>query len=636
MSDSAMLQKMSDTVRFLAADMVQRANSGHPGMPMGMADILTVFSSHYRHNPKNPKWAGRDRVVFSGGHGSALIYSMLYLWGYGLEMEDLKAFRQLGSKTPGHPECTHTEGIEVTTGPLGQGVANAVGFAMAGQYAKHAISADAFDHKVYCFCGDGDLEEGISYEACSLAGHLNLNNMVLIYDSNNITIEGDTSIALSEDIEMRFKAQNWEVVTIDGHDFEQIDAAFVKAKSQTKPLLIIAKTKIGKGAATMEGSHHTHGAPLGTDELAQSKQNAEFSGEVSFFVSDDVKVRFRSAVDKGDLLEKEWNRQTASIKETLNSYLTPDFNTIDFPVFNAGESHATRDTNGKILNAIAKAVPGFFGGSADLAPSNKTELGGMGDFPMGKNLHFGIREHAMAAITNGIANYGLFLPFCATFFIFSDYLKPAARVAALMKAKLFYVFTHDSIGVGEDGATHQPIEQLSTFRAMPGFYTFRPADGVENVENWKTALNLQAPSAFVCSRQKLPVLDRSKSRGDVAKGGYLIREVDDATVTLIATGSEVEIALKAQTLLDAKGTKANVVSVPCFDLFVQQEGDYIDTIINPSHLTVAVEAASGIEWYRFADAVVGMNSFGESAPAEKLYEHFGITAEAVVETVAAL
>jgi transketolase len=561
---------------------------------------------------------------------------MLHLWGYGVEMEDLKQFRQLGSKTPGHPECTHTDGIEVTTGPLGQGVANAVGFAMAGLYAKNAIDTDAFNHKVYCFCGDGDLEEGISYEACSVAGHLNLNNLVLIYDSNNITIEGDTAISISEDIQMRFEAQKWEVTTIDGHNFDAIDAALTKARTQTKPLLIIAKTKIGKGAATMEGSHHTHGAPLGSDELAKSKQQADFAGEVSFFVSDDVMVRFRSAIDRGDLLEREWNAATASLKATIESYTAPDFTKIEFPEFKAGESHATRDTNGKILNAVAKALPGFLGGSADLAPSNKTELSDMGDFPTGKNLHFGIREHSMAAITSGIAAYGLFLPFCATFFIFSDYLKPAARVAALMKAKLFYVFTHDSIGVGEDGATHQPVEQLTTFRAMPGFYTFRPADGIENVENWKTALTLQAPSAFVCSRQKLPVLERSKSRGDVAKGGYLISEVDEATVTLIATGSEVEIALKAQSLLDAKGVKANVVSVPCFDLFVEQEGDYIDTIINPSHLTVAVEAASGIEWYRFADAVVGMNSFGESAPAEKLYEHFGITAEAVVETVAAL
>lgn len=630
-----MLQKMSDTIRFLAADMVQKANSGHPGMPMGMADILTVFSNHYRHNPKNPKWLNRDRVVFSGGHGSALIYSMLHLWGYDVSMDDLKSFRQLGSKTPGHPESSHTDGIEVTTGPLGQGVANAVGFSMASQYAKHTVG-DAIDHKVYCFCGDGDLEEGISYEACSVAGHLNLDNLVLIYDSNNITIEGDTSISISEDIQKRFEAQNWDVMTIDGHNFDEIDAAFVKAQSQTKPLLIIAKTKIGKGAATMEGSHHTHGAPLGEDELAKSKQAADFAPDVSFYVSDDVLLRFRTAIDKGDLLEKEWNQKAESCGDIIKTLENPDFNAIKFPEFKAGESFATRDTNGKILNAISEALPGFFGGSADLGPSNKTELKASGDFPKGKNVHFGIREHSMAAMTNGMAQYGPFLPFCATFFIFSDYLKPAARVAALMKAKLFYVFTHDSIGVGEDGATHQPIEQLSTFRAMPNFYTFRPADGIENVENWKTALNLQAPSAFVCSRQKLPVLDRSKARGSVSKGGYLISESDEATITLIATGSEVEIALKAKDMLEAEGKHVNVASVPCFDLFVEQDADYIDGIINPSHIKVAVEAASGIEWYRFADAVIGMNSFGESAPAGELYKHFGITAEAVVETVNAL
>ncbi|MDQ1340275.1 MAG: transketolase [Campylobacterota bacterium] len=508
MSDIAMLEKMSNTIRFLSADMVQKANSGHPGMPMGMADVLTVFSSHFKHNPKNPKWLNRDRVVFSGGHGSALIYSMLFAWGYNISLDDLKEFRQLGSKTPGHPEVTHTDGIEVTTGPLGQGVANAVGFAMASKHASALLNSDTakiIDHKVYCFCGDGDLEEGISYEACSLAGHLGLDNLVLIYDSNNITIEGDTSIALSEDIKKRFEAQKWEAIEINGHDFEAIDSAFIKAKSQTKPLLIIAKTAIGKGAATMEGSHETHGAPLGNDEIAKSKQKCGFNNE-PFFIPEDALVRFRCAVEKGDLYEREWKKliSEAPLLEqntALERILNPDLGSIKFPEFKVGESFATRDTNGMILNAIAKALPNFIGGSADLAPSNKTELKNMGDFPKGKNIHFGIREHSMAAITNGIAQYGLFMPFCATFFIFSDYLKPAARVAALMKAKLFYIFTHDSIGVGEDGATHQPIEQLSTFRALPNFYTFRPADGIENVENWKIALSLQAPSAFVLSRQ---------------------------------------------------------------------------------------------------------------------------------------
>jgi len=362
---------------------------------------------------------------------------MLHLWGYELEVEDLKNFRQLGSKTPGHPESTHTDGIEVTTGPLGQGIANAVGFSMASQHASHLLNSETakiIDHKVYCFCGDGDLEEGISYEACSVAGHLCLDNLVLIYDSNNITIEGDTSIALSEDIRKRFESQKWEVVEIDGHDFTQIDNTFKKAQRQTKPMLIIAKTSIGKGSATMEGSHETHGAPLGDDEIKKSKKKCNFAVD-AFCIPDDVVARFRCAVEKGDLYEREWNKliteaplmeQNAALERLLN----PDFGAIDFPEFTVGESFATRDTNGKILNAISKALPNFIGGSADLAPSNKSELKNMGDFPKGKNIHFGIREHAMGAITTGIAKYGPFLPFCATFFIFSDYLKPAARVAA--------------------------------------------------------------------------------------------------------------------------------------------------------------------------------------------------------------
>ena len=644
MKDNKMLQKMADSIRFLAADMVQEANSGHPGAPMGLADIAVVLSKHLRHNPKNSKWLNRDRLVFSGGHASSLIYSLLYLWGYDVSINDLKNFRQFGSKTAGHPEYGHIDGVEVTTGPLGQGISNAVGFAMAGKYAGNLLNrenAEVINHKVYCFCGDGDLQEGISYEACALAGHLKLDNLVLIYDSNEITIEGDTSIAWSENVEKRFKAQGFKVVEIDGHNFDEIDNALNHTKNQSRPTLIIAKTKIGKGSLAHEGSHNCHGAPLGEDDIKASKKSAGLNPEAKFSVEDDVLARFRCAVEEGELYEKEWNHLLKELpyreqNDLLELMLNPDFSKIDYPSFNNGDSVATRDSNGKILNAIAKAMPNFLGGSADLSPSNKTELKGFGDFPNGKNIHFGIREHAMAGITNAISLYGLFLPFSATFFIFSDYLKPSARIASLMGIKHFFVWTHDSIGVGEDGPTHQPIEQLSQFRAMPNFYTFRPADGNENIEAWKSAFNLNAPSGFVLSRQKLPILDRTNAFGEVSKGGYLIKKVDNASVTLIATGSEVSLALEGAKALEAKGISVSVASIPCYDLFSEQDKSYIESIIAPNTKKLAIEAGSGTEWYKFADDVICMSSFGASAPANKLFEHFGFTVENIVKRVEAL
>jgi transketolase len=641
--DNQMMKKMANTIRFLAADMVQNANSGHPGAPMGLADVAVVLSKHLKHNPKNPKWLNRDRLVFSGGHATGLIYSLLHLWGYDISLDDLKQFRQLGSKTPGHPEYGHTPGVEITTGPLGQGVANAVGFAMASKYCANLVNSETakiIDHNVYCLCGDGDLQEGISYEACSIAGHLKLDNLILIYDSNNITIEGDTSLAWSEDVKLRFEAQGWEVLEVDGHDYAKIDEAIEKAKKADKPVLIIADTVIAKGACEMEGDHNSHGAPLGEDLIARAKKEAGFDPDKKFYVPDDVLVRFRCAVEEGELAEKEWNhllKEAPYIEqnEALERLLNPDFDAIEWPEFEAGSEVATRDSNGKILNAIAKAVPGFLGGSADLAPSNKTELKGMGDFPKGKNIHFGIREHAMAAITNGIAAYGPLLPFSATFFVFSDYLKPSARIAALSGLQHFFVWTHDSIGVGEDGPTHQPIEHLGQFRALPGFYTFRPADATENVACWKAALKLKAPSAFVCSRQKLKVL---KGEDDIAfgsaeKGGYLIKKRENATITLIATGSEVMLALQAGCHLEEQGIMANVVSVPCYELFVEQGAEYIDAVIDPNTKVLAIEAAAGNEWYRFADDVLCMNSFGASGKAGDLFEHFGFTIANIIERV---
>ena len=489
----SLLQKQADTIRFLAADMVQKANSGHPGAPMGLADIATVLSSHLNISPTNSKWLNRDRLVFSGGHATGLVYSLLHLWGFDLSIDDMKQFRQTHSLTPGHPEYGHTHGIEITTGPLGQGIANAVGFSMASQYAKNVLGEDVISHKVYCFCGDGDLQEGLSYEACATAGHQKLDNLVIIYDSNNITIEGDTSIAWDEDVVARFKAIDFEVIEIDGHNFTEIEAAFVQAKKASKPVLIKANTAIGKGAASMEGSHHTHGAPLGHDEIAASKIKAGFNPEETFFISDDVKDAFDKS-KTGAALVKAWDDSLSTeTNEKIKTYTNPDFSSIKYPEFEADSSVATRDSNHKILNAIAQAVPGFMGGSADLAPSNKTKLKGMGDFPNGKNMHFGIKEHAMASICNAMNLYGLFRVFSATFFVFSDYLKPAARIAALASIPQHFVWTHDSIGVGEDGPTHQPIEHLSQFRALPNFYVFRPADATENVESWKKSIKLKCP-----------------------------------------------------------------------------------------------------------------------------------------------
>lgn len=620
-----LLQKQANTIRFLAADMVQKANSGHPGAPMGLADIATVLSKHLNINPADEKWLNRDRLVFSGGHATGLVYSLLHLWGFNVSINDIKNFRQTHSKTPGHPEYGHTHGIEITTGPLGQGIANAVGFAMAGKYAQNLLGSDVINHKVYCLCGDGDLQEGISYEATATAGHLKLDNLVIIYDSNSITIEGDTSIAWSENVKKRFQAIDFEVIEIDGHNFDQIDRALIQAKKATQPVLIIAKTVIAKGAVTLEGSHHSHGAPLGVDEIAKAKVKAGFNPEESFFVPADVKGAFDKLII-GSTAQNEWfeslsNEAKAKIKELQN----PDFDSIVYPTFEAGTSVATRDSNHKILNAIAKAIPSFLGGSADLAPSNKTELKDMGDFPNGKNIHFGIKEHAMAAITNAMNLYGLFKVYSATFFVFSDYLKPSARIAALAGISQHFIWTHDSIGVGEDGPTHQPIEQLSQFRALPNFYVFRPADATENIDSWKVALKMKAPTAFVCSRQGLKVLKDEKAFGNVSNGGYLLKERKNANITIMASGSEVNLVLETACDLEKEGIFANIVSVPCFDLLIEQDETYINKIIDKNTKVYAVEAARGLEYYKFADVVFGMDTFGASGKAEDLFEEFGFT-----------
>jgi len=637
-----MRKKMANTIRFLAADMIQKANSGHPGAPMGLADIAVVLSEHLRHNPKNPKWLNRDRLVFSGGHATGLIYSLLHLWGYDLSLDDLKNFRQLGSKTPGHPEYGHTDGIEITTGPLGQGVANAVGFAMAEAYTARQVNSetcDLIDHKVYCLCGDGDLEEGISYEACALAGHLGLKDLILIYDSNEITIEGDTCLAWGEDVAKRFEAQNWNVMKINGHCYDEIDEALDKVKHAEKPTIIIANTIIGKGAVGLEGSHETHGAPLGEETIRESKERAGFPADKDFYIPEDVLLRFRCAIEEGEMYEKEWihlHKEAPLIEqnEALDRLLTPDYASVNYPDFSHDAEVATRDSNGKILNAIATAIPGFVGGSADLGPSNKTTLKNMGDFPKGRNIHFGIREHSMAAITNAMVLYGTVIPFNGTFFVFSDYQKPAVR--ALAGIRNFFVWTHDSIGVGEDGPTHEPIEQLSQFRALPNFYLWRPADATENVEAWKKAFEINAPQAFVLSRQKLKTLKPKRDFGEVANGAYIVKERKEANLTLMASGSELMPCLMAACHLELLGIRANVVSVPCLDLFNEQDRAYKSRVISADTRVLAVEAATATEYYRYADDVLGMEGFGASAPAGKLFKKYGFTVEGIMRRACAL
>ncbi|CAM2863750.1 transketolase [Helicobacter felis] len=634
--DLPLLQECAQTLRFLSADMVQRANSGHPGVAMGLAEVGVVLGRHVRLNPSNPHWLNRDRLVFSGGHASAFVYALLHLWGFDLNLEDLKAFRQLDSKTPGHLEFKHTPGVEITTGPLGQGFANAVGFALGAKIAQNLLDSTSISHKVYCLCGDGDLQEGISYESASLAGHLGLDNLIVIYDSNAITIEGDTNLAFSENVRERFKAQNWEVLEGDGHNFLEIDRLLTRAQATTKPTLIIAKTTIGKGALGLEGSAKVHGAPLGAEVLARSKEALGLSGD--FVISERV-AHALNMQEKGQRLELEWQSYLESqpdLKARIAHLQAKDFSKVQYPTFEAGKMIATRASNGAILNALSEAYLGFLGGSADLAPSNNTHLKDQADcLPphFGRNLHFGIREHAMGAMSNALANYGLFVPFCATFFVFSDYVAPSLRLSALMGNQIFYIFTHDSIGVGEDGPTHQPIEQLSHLRALPNFYVFRPMDAHENVRCWQVALSLNKPCAFVLSRQNLPVHPNMPLES-VQKGGYVVHAHPNPQITLVSSGSEVSPCLEAVQILQNQGVGVQVVSVPCFDLLLEQDKTYLKSLFKGKVL--AVEAGRGLEWGRFAHDVLGMESFGKSAPGGVLFDHFGFSAQNIAKRACTL
>ncbi|MCI6240050.1 MAG: transketolase [Clostridium sp.] len=656
---SAIDTKSVNSIRVLAADAIQKANSGHPGLPLGSAPMAyELWANHMNHNPKNPKWENRDRFILSGGHGSALLYSLLHFFGYGITIEDMKNFRQLGSKTPGHPEYGHTVGVEATTGPLGAGMAMAVGMAMAENHLAATFNKKDFpvvDHYTYVLGGDGCMMEGISYEAFSLAGTLGLEKLIVLYDSNNISIEGDTNIAFRENVRKRFESFGFHTQLVeDGNDLDAIGKAIEAAKAEKgRPSMIEIKTKIGAGCPAKEGKASAHGEPLGVENVAALRANLGIADNGPFVLDQDVYDHFAKLAEEKAAAEDAWNALFADycktypeMKELWDTYHNTDnakclydldefWNSFDKP-------EATRNVSGKLLNIINNVVPNMFGGAADLAPSTKTNMKDAGDYskenPLGKNIHFGIREIAMAAIGNGIALHGGLRPFVSTFFVFSDYVKPMARLSALMGVPLTYVLTHDSIGVGEDGPTHEPIEQLAMLRAMPNFYVYRPADATECAAAWYFAANKKdAPTALVLSRQNLPQLDGSSQ--EALKGGYILEDSakDTPDAIIIATGSEVSLAVEAKKELAAENIDVRVVSMPCMDLFEDQPDEYKDAVL-PKNVTarVGVEALSEFGWGRYIGIngqFVGMKSFGASAPGSQLFEHFGITKDAVVAAV---
>lgn len=655
------IEEMSvNAIRVLSADAIQKANSGHPGLPLGTAPVAyELFAKHMNYNPHNPDWVNRDRFVLSGGHGSMLLYSLFHLFGIGnLSLEEVKNFRQFGSLTPGHPEYGHTVGVEATTGPLGQGMAMAVGMAMAEAHLSSVFNKEGFpvvDHYTYVLGGDGCMMEGISSECFSLAGTLGLSKLIVFYDSNNISIEGSTDIAFTEDVVTRFKAFGFQTIEVeDGNDLEAIGKAIEEAKAdKTKPSLIKVNTLIGYGCPAKQGKASAHGEPLGVDNVAALKENINWPCKGDFEVPKEVYDHYKELADNMAKAEDKWNELFAAyvekypeMKELWDNY----FDGYDMSdLFNSDEywakgdkPEATRSTSGTILNMIKKAMPNLIGGSADLAPSNKTNMKDAGDFSKdnyaGTNLHFGVREQAMAAIGNGLALHGGLKAFVATFFVFSDYVKPMARLSALMKLPLTYVFTHDSIGVGEDGPTHEPIEQLAAFRSLPDFTVFRPCDRTETAAAWMYAVeNECGPTGLVLTRQNLPQMEGSSK--DALKGGYVIAESEKAVpdAIIIASGSEVSLAVNAKEELKKSGIDVRVVSMPSMELFDKQSAEYKESVLpNAVRKRVAVEALSDFGWYKYVGLdgkVIAMEGFGASGPAATLFEHFGFTVDNVVKTV---
>ncbi len=656
-SDKA--RRCADAIRIISAEAVDRANSGHPGLPMGAADCaVALWGNFLEFNPDAPCWPNRDRFVLSAGHGSMLLYSLLHLFGYGLSMDEIKNFRQWGSKTPGHPEFGHTVGVEVTTGPLGQGFANGVGMALASRMAAERFNTSDFkpiNHFVYALCGDGCLQEGISYEAAALAGHLKLGNLIYIYDSNSITIEGKTDLAWSEDVEGRFIASGWHVQTIDGHDNDQIVAAIAAAKAETgKPSIIIATTHIAYGSPSKQGSSGAHGSPLGPDEIAATRKNLGWDA-APFEVPEDVRTTCHQRVDQLKLSYASWQRgfdtwyaanpEKAKLWDEMWHRALPANLTEELLAVVAGKDGATRALSGTVLQKVAALIPSLVGGSADLSPSNNSDIKGSpsvqaGNFA-GRNLHFGIREHAMGAVINGMALYGCFIPYGATFLVFADYCRPAVRLSALMGQQAIYIFTHDSFFVGEDGPTHQPIEHVASLRLIPGLQVIRPADGVETALAWQAALQYAGPTALILTRQKLPVIDRPASFAptDILKGGYVVSTpVAAPAVVIMASGSEVHVAVEAAASLASKGITARVVSVPCLETFLAQSAEYRNQVLPVGIPRVAFEAGRGMPWGSLIGCdglFIGVEHFGASAPDKVLAEQFGFTAPQVAERIAA-
>lgn len=639
-------------IRILSAEGVQKANSGHPGLPMGSAAAAyELWANQMKHNPADPKWVNRDRFVLSAGHGSMLIYSLLHLFGYGLTMDDLKQFRQWGSKTPGHPEFGHTIGVETTTGPLGQGIATAVGMAMAEKHLAARFNRpgyDVIDHYTYALVGDGCMMEGVESEAASLAGTLGLGKLIVLYDDNEISIEGNTDLAFRENVGARHEAYGWQVLHVnDGDDLREIGSALASAKLETsKPSLIVVKTQIAFGSPLC-GSHKAHGEPLGWDNIACTKTNLGWPCTEPFDVPteltdhfDELKIRLGRAQMQWDVVyagyRARYSELSAELEECLSGKLPDLENDAEFWTF-PEKPNATRNTSGEIINRLAKKLPNLFGGSADLAPSNKTAMAGRGDFsaeePTGANIHFGVREFAMAAAANGIALHGGLRAYCATFFVFSDYLKPAVRLSALMGLPVIYVLTHDSIGVGEDGPTHEPIEHLAALRATPNVAVFRPADGKETAAAYVTALTRKGPTCVVATRQNLPYYQET-GKGAL-KGGYVLKDCDGTPdMLLIGTGSEVELCVKAYDELAKRGIKSRVVSMPCVDIFEEQSDEYKEAVLPKNvRARLAIEAGSTAAWYKYVGLdgdVLGLDHFGASAPADILFREFGFTVENAV------
>jgi len=654
-----------NTIRLLAAEAVQKANSGHPGMPMGAASFAYVLWTKFlRHNPKNPSWLNRDRFVLSAGHGSMLLYSLLHLTGYDLSIDEIKNFRQWGSITPGHPEYSLTQGVETTTGPLGQGFANGVGMAIAQKFLAQKFNRSKFkiiDHFIYAIVSDGDMMEGISHEAASLAGHLHLDNIIYIYDDNKISIEGSTELAFTESVDKRFKAYGWHVQRINGDDIDEIENAIRSAqKNEFRPSLIIARTHIANGSPNKHDRAEAHGAPLGEDEINLIKKAFNWPTEPSFYIPPEALAHFRKAVEIGGEAEAQWNSlferyknkfpELAKEFEDLLSRKLPEGWNDALPKFSPQDKPmATRAASGKTLNVIAEKVRNLIGGSADLAPSNNTHITSEGDYQFqnysSRNMHFGVREHTMGSILNGMAVYGGVIPYGGTFLVFSDYMRPAIRLASLMELPVIFIFTHDSIGVGEDGPTHQPVEHLAALRAIPGLTVIRPADATETVEAWRLAIeNRKGPVALVLTRQNLPILDRSSLPpvNMLEKGAYILwqseKKIPD--ILLIATGSEVHLCLEAGKILKEKGVNAQVISMPALNLFESQPEKYRESVL-PSLVKrrIVVEAGCSFGWHKYAGddgIIISIDRFGASAPAGILFEKFGFTVQNIVEKALSL